>query len=485
MFLKSFRQYANAHPTPLLRIPRRISLFLLAFLPLFAISQILIFMQPAIYRSEASVLTSESAQVDQPPAEADPQQTGIQTQVLLGQDILDKTAARLSERSAPVDVADLHKMLGATPVADSNLIKLHAEGNDPGKLQVVLNAWIDTYRQIRADYIRQVTAQSTATLDGELDRVAVLLAAKRRELDQFRLTHNILSQESSDNQAHARLQGLNASLNSALEEEAKAKAKVEAIRAAIEEGRPVIPNEDSRSLAVLQENAERLRDRLESLRGQYTEQYIDFHPTMKVVKQQLSELDAKISEKERSGTDFMLQEANTAYVAARRTVVDLQKQLAQHKQKAAEYTGQFEKYQAMRQELEGLEKLQQDTKQRLADIEVKQRQTHPQLSVIDWATLPTEPVRPDYWLAAAIALAASVGAGLFAVWLADYLNPNPPLRNLQTITGIRVYPHRPSPNDRRQLLDRRRPPDALGFDPLQAINEAPREDSEDRRRDRR
>jgi hypothetical protein len=52
------------------------------------------------------------------------------------------------------------------------------------------------------------------------------------------LQHDILSLESTDNEAHARLQGLNNSLNAALEEEAKAKAKLDAIRAAIAKAKP-------------------------------------------------------------------------------------------------------------------------------------------------------------------------------------------------------------------------------------------------------
>jgi len=295
---------------------------------------------------------------------------------------------------------------------------------------------------------------------------------KRGEIDQFRIRHGILSEESADNEAHARLQGLNESLNKSLDEEVKAKAKMDALRNAVAQGKAVVPESDSKSLAVMIEQAGRLSEKMENLRGQYTEQYIQFNPALRKIAQELADLQEKINVKLKSDSNIAVIEAENQYAAAHQAVLTIQQQLAEHKKVAADFTTQFAKHQAMQQELLSLESLQQETKQRLADIEVKQRQNYPQVEVIDTASLPSKALRPDYLFESAVALAASLAAALFAVWLGDYLRrsetPQP------AIAGVSAhYLYRePGP-----VIGEATKPKPLGQNPLQSLESpaSPRE----------
>lgn len=442
VFGEDWGRTANSLSWP--RSLRRRSLFLLVFLPVLLISEIYIFLQPAVYESQALVLTTAATPIDQTHGEADPEHVNIQKQVLLGQPVLEKTAETLKEQKTPANLTinELKNLFQVKPVTDTNLVQLTAEGSPPQFLQLALDTWIKTYQQIRAEYIAEVTEKASATIAGEQSRLEQQVRDKRQEIETFRQLHDIVSLESVDNEAHARLQGLNNSLNAALEEEAKAKAKLDAIRAAIADGKAVVPEADSQSMAVLIEKAERLREKLQAQRDQYTDEYIEFHPTLRNLKIQLADLDQKIREKEQVGSGFALQEAEKDYGAARRTVATLKQQMAEHKQKAAEYTNQFAKHKAMQEELIKLEELLQQTKQRLIEIEVKQRQSNPQLDVVDWASLPDRPVKPDYTQEASIAAAVSLSLALLVVWLSDYLNKEPTLTTINTVTEFQLY-HQP------------------------------------------
>ncbi|OAI16369.1 hypothetical protein A1359_08500 [Methylomonas lenta] len=456
---------------------RRWLVFLLVFLPCLFGSQIYIFLQPAIYQSVATVLTMAATDIDQASPEADLQHVSIQKQVLLGSVIMEKTAERLQQLPSNLktwSADELRSLLAVTPEPDTNLVQLQAQGPEPKLLQLAVNAWIESYLQIRAAFIAENTAKVTEELNNELQRIAQQVQDKRNEIDQFRLSHDILSTESADNQAHARLQGLNKSLNDAMEEEVKTKAKFDAILDAISRNETVIPESDSRSMAVLIQQAEKLRDQLAAIEAQYTKEYIDLNPSLSRVREQLAEIEAKISEKSSTGKNVARQEAENNYNAARQAVIALKQQMQAHKKLAADYTSQFTEHQALQKELENLETLQQDTQQRLVEIDVKQREKYPQVDVVDWASLADKPISPNYLQESLLAFAISLALALLAVLIIDYLNRESPPSAPAPLSfgGIHLH-HQP-----QSMLDAlNQQPQRVAYDPLKAlpVEETPRE----------
>lgn len=467
--------FDNHHYTHTRRV-RRWWVFLLVFLPCMLASQTYIFLQPAIYQSMATVLTMAKTDLDQVSPAADVQHVSIQKQILLGPAVLEKTVEHLqnmltNNRSWSQD--ELKNMFTVEPEPNTNLVHLQAEGADPKLLQRAINAWIESYLKLRASFIAENTDKVTLELQDQLKRIERQVADKRSDIDQFRLQHDILSTESADNQTHARLQGLNKSLNDALTEEVKTKAKLDAVLDAISRNQVVVPEADGNTMAVLVQQAEKLRDQLAGLEAQYTKEYIQLNPRLRKVREQLVELETKISEKSSTGKDFARQEAENNYAAARQAVQAIKKQMQEHKQLAAEYTSQFAVHQAMQQELLKLETLQQDTKQRLVDIDVKQREKFPQVDVVDWASLPDKPIRPNYLQQALLALGISLFLALLSVLIIDYLNREPePALSPMNLGGIHLH-HQP-----QAMLDisQQQPPQVV-YEPLKSlpITDIPRE----------
>jgi polysaccharide biosynthesis transport protein len=454
--------------------PRRLLLFAIVFLPLLAVTQIFIFLQPAVYSSQATVSTVAPTGIDEVSAEKDTQHVVIQKQILISQPLLEQTVQYLKEQSPPtlLTVDNLKAMLSVEPVAETNLVQLVAEGGQPHVLQQAVNAWIAVYMKIRAHYISETTEKATAAINKEIALLDQQVEHDRKAVETFRLAHDILSEQSADNQAHARLQGLNQSLNLALDEEVKTRAKLDTVRSALAEGKAVVPDNDSQALADMMQRAQQLREKVAGFQSQFTPEYIQLNPKLHTVVEQLAELETKIGSKIKVGSRYAIQEADNNYAAARAAVKAIKLQMDEHKQKAAEYTSQFSKYQAMQEELLKLEELLQKTKQRLIEIAVKQRQQYPQVDVVDWASLPEKPIRPDYWLESAIAFAACLSLGLFVVWLVDYLYREQGTQSAVTLSGIHLY-HDGADRSAFGLQDRRK---KMVYDPVQLLQQdAPRE----------
>lgn len=454
---------------------RRWLVFMLVFLPCMLVSQIYIFLQPAIFQSVSTVLTMAATDIDQASPSADIQHVSIQKQLLLSPAILEKTVEHLQNmltNNREWSTDQLKSMFAVVPEPDTNLVHLQAEGPEPKVLQRTVNAWIETYLQIRAAFIANNTEKVTTEINDQLRRIDRQVTEKRNEVDQFRLRHDILSTESADNQAHARLQGLNKSLNSALEEEVKTKAKLDIVADAISRNEVVVPEEDTRAMAVLLQQAEKLREQLAAIEAQYTKDYIDLNPNLRRVREQLVDIETKIAEKASVGKDFARQEAERNYVAARQAVAAIKEQMQAHKQLAAEYTSQFAEHQALQQELLKLETLQQETKQRLVDIDVKQREKYPQVDVVEWASLPDRPIRPNYLQESLLALAGSLALALLAVLILDYLSREPQPVAPMNLGGIHLH-HQP-----RAMLDISEQAAAqVAYDPLKSlpVDNQPRE----------
>ena len=243
---------------------RRLVIFLTAFLVCAVVSLSYVFARPAVYQSYATLLTVAKTAIDLPSNDADIQHVAIQQQILLGSELLTETARRLPSihRDAGLSAGGIREILDVRPVADTNLVEMVAQGPDPEILPLLINTWIDVYLDARAKEVSRLLGDTTQVLHQELSALSVKINAKRVELDRFRRTNDISSIEREENEALARLKGLNESLNLASEEEVKTKARLDAINKAIARGQAVVPQEDTRTLSLLESRAQELREEL-------------------------------------------------------------------------------------------------------------------------------------------------------------------------------------------------------------------------------
>jgi hypothetical protein len=128
-----------------------------------------------------------------------------------------------------------------------------------------------------------------------------------------------------------------------------------------------------------------------------------------------------------------------AYSAAQQTVREIRAQLNEHKQEASAFTSKFAQHEALKTDLEGLEKLYRDAQERLVQVKTSRKEKYPQVTVINRAYEPKDPIRPDYTQDALIAIAGSLLFGLLTVWIVEYLTQKKELQMPIAVFGVQSY----------------------------------------------
>jgi len=437
---------------------RRTTIFLLTFLPALAISLFYTFARPPIFQSKASLLTLTDSEIDLPigdskalridleanSGDANLQHVETQRLRLAGSRLLQQTVEKLKSSGSitpetPLTVADVRNMLKVKSIPDTNLVELIAEGSDPEILPQIVNTWIDIYRTTRADESQQTTGKTILALQEKTATLEEKVLQKRKQLDIFRQSHDILSVGRDENLVLARLKGLTESLNKAEEQEVSSRAALDAARNAIANGKPVVPEEDKRSLANLEQRAQELRETIAALEKQYTPQYLALQPQHNVLPQQLAALENEIQSKLEYGKQVVLSDAQREYDAAHQAVAEIHQQLTKHKQKSIGFTTSFNEHEALQQELTQLEELFRNAKDQLTRIELKQ-QSQPQVKVIERAYFSDHPVHPQYQRDAATSFAGSLLLGLLAIWMIEFLGGRKKQPAGITLSGVHMYP---------------------------------------------
>lgn len=423
---------------------RRFIIFVVSFLLCMVISLGYVFSRSAIYQSSATLLTVAKTTIDQVSGDADIQHVAIQKQVLLGTELLAETSRRLEMPA--IKVADVRRMLDVKGIEETNLVEMIAEGSDATVLPVLINTWIDVYLAARAAEITRLTGNTTQIVEDELRGLSEKINIKRIELDRFRQNHDISSVGREENEALARLRGLNESLNTASEEAVKAKSRLDSINKAISRGQSVVPHEDTRTLSLLEQRAQELREELDELDRRYTREYMELSPSLKVVPKKLAALEGEIKQIRQSGQSIVLADAEQEYNAAQQTVRAIRNQLDEHKQTVTVFTTRFTEHDALQSDLEALELLYRETQERLVQIETRYAGKYPQVDVIERAFSPSERIGPNYFLDALIATIGSILFGLFCVWISEFLTRKEQPKSAVNLSGIHLYQSGASPD---------------------------------------
>jgi uncharacterized protein involved in exopolysaccharide biosynthesis len=447
---------------------RRLWLFAGVFLASLAGSLAYVWLREPVYQAAASVLTVAPADIDQPETAANAQHVSVQRQLLLGLPMLEEIRQVLQALGAPGNppvpsIDDLHDMLSVEPVADTNLVELRARGSDPELLARAVNAWTSAYQKLRERSVRTVKVNTSTALDDEFRELGRRVEAKRRQLDDFRRRYDIVSKRDTDNQALNRLSGLNTALNKASDEEVKAAAKLDAIKAALARGEPVLAPREAQGLTELEREAQQLRNQIKDMQKRFQPRMALLNPQLKLLPEQLKQVEAAILAKQEEGKAAALSEAEQAVAAARREVADLRRQVGAIKHEVTQFTTRFAEHDALVKSLEDLEKLHRETEQRLVKVEVKPTEDYPQLQIVDYAYRPSKPLWPDYGRDSGIALGASLGLALFAVLLHDLLTRREQSAPSFKLPDIRVF------SVSEEVLLARRQAQAAALEPAGAV----------------
>ena len=424
---------------------KRFAIFLAVFLASAAASLAYVYQRPAVYESTASLLVT-------PPADrtalaaalpSNPQAVGMERHALMTNSLLELLSDRLN-REAPAaegedwSVPTLQEMLWVERFEETNIVRLWARGPDPAELPVLLNAWIDVYLKIQADFQESLYSET----DRELSRQAIELQErverKRDELALFRDTNDIVSMEREENRAVSRLRGLSLSLDEAREEVVKASSNLETATLAVARGEVVAGREDKIRIAELEDEVAIRRSQIADFRRRFTDAFIPLDRDIQLAFQELESFELQLAERRRIASERAIEEARRELASARQTAEELTRQLSESEREISAFSELFAEHEALTEELRDLEDAFRDITEQQVRRQVDRDRAVTQVEVLERANEPSEPSWPNYTRDAAIAVGGSALLGFIVVLAFDFFTRPPPQTGVQTLAPITI-----------------------------------------------
>lgn len=411
---------------------------LLVFFSVFAVCAIAslayTFLRTPIYLASARLQVVPQGKLpkgESPPADSTPAVL-VELQVLNSRPLLESVVARLQQDGELGElegdpVSAVQDMLSVTRLEGTNVILIEARGPQRTLLPRLINRLIETYGEQQSQAGRSSLQAELADAREEARVIDEKTAAKKREAEAFRTRANIVSAERDENQTLSRVKGLGASLSTATDREAVAEGKVQALEQAIQEGKRAPQARDNPTVAGLENRLSQLREEWRAMERKYTPQYLEMDPVAVALKTRIANLEQQLAGERSKSQQNALAEAREELASARAVTRRLQQRLAEDKQSVQVFSRQFGEYQALQEELRGLEQMRLAARQRLLALEASEVARKPRIKVVEAATTPQTAWRPLYARDAGISLAGSLLLAFLAVWFVEFFDRSEPV----------------------------------------------------------
>lgn len=388
--------------------------------------------RPALYRATVKLqITQPGSVAARSDAAAPPAAAAdflAQVQVIDSGPQLERLAQRLGEMAVPLDtggldaVAALRRMIVVRPVADTEVAELQATGTVAGVLAPVLNQLVLVYREQLLTRYGQNNAQQLADLRHELERLEKTAAERRNQIERFRNRAGILSTERDENEAVARSRGLGVALNSAMEKQAAAEARLAALQQAAAGGGGTTRAKDDPTLAALENRMSQAREEIRDMERTYTADFMAMDPRARALRARLAELERQVVQQRATSQGSALSTAQEEAAAAAATVASLRDQLQAERQGLRSFSAGFAQSKLLEDDLAQIEHARRETLERLTKLDAAERSREPGVTVLEPAVTPTQPFAPDYWRDGVLVLAASFVLALLAMGFVELFN---------------------------------------------------------------
>jgi uncharacterized protein involved in exopolysaccharide biosynthesis len=423
---------------------RRVLVFFSVFALCAAASLAYTFLRPAIYLASArlQVVPQGALPKGETVAADSTAAVLVELQVLNSRPLLETVVSRLEKdgelRNLPADpVTAVQAMLSVTRLEGTNVILIEARGPHRTLLPRLINVLIETYGEQQLQAGRSSSQAELADAREEARVIDEKAAAKKREVEAFRMRSNIVSAERDENQTLSRVKGLGASLSTATDREALAEGKVHALEQAIQEGKRAPQAKDNPTVAGLENRLSQLREEWRAMERRYTPQYLDMDPNAVALKTRIGNLEQQLANERGKSQQNALAEAREELASARAVTRRLQQRLAEDRQSVQAFSRQFGEYQTMQEDLRGLDQMRMAARQRVLALEASELARKPRIQVVEAAATPQTAWRPLYWRDAGIGLAGSLAVAFLAVWFVEFFNRREPV---PTATSTVIIP---------------------------------------------
>lgn len=453
--LSSLRSYLELDVTPDLdgatatrrSNRRRLRVFLLVFLLVLVPGLVWNFMRPAEYMASARVQINPgrvAAPASGGEAARSEAELLTQAQKLTSRPLLEKVAGKLAGQGLELSGGDaavqLQRMIRVVPIAGTEVVEVQAVGARPQQLATALNVLLEAYRDEMKATFGSESGESLDKARSEVERLTKAVQERRARLEAFRSENGVLSPERDENEAVAQVKGLATALNAANEKAAQAEARLLALRETVANGRGGSAAKDDPTLAAMENRAAMTREELREMDRVYTPEYMNLDPRARALKTRLIELERQIDVQRVASQQAAVAAAEQERASARATVERLQAQINAQKAGIQSFSSRFTQVKSQEDDLAQIEKASRDAMERYALLEASDRSRQPGLKLLESASVPRRPFRPDYLADAAIVLGLAFGLGLLAMWFVELFHRQPPAKAPAATTTVIVPP---------------------------------------------
>ncbi|MCW8886782.1 MAG: hypothetical protein OQK12_16265, partial [Motiliproteus sp.] len=347
----------------------------------------------------------------------------VHQQRLNSRRMMSELASALAENTdIKVNSDELMTSLDVLPITDSRLLQLSASGGDPERLVTYLNYWTQLYlSQFNIVKIEDNQSEIEA-LQQRLSSVENKVLQKRKDLDQFKTKHSIVSAEREENRSLAKIQALNKALDNTLEEHAKAAALLDSLKTALAAGKEVVRPEDQATISKLNQDVVAHQEEYRSKAEIFTPTYMSMDPDMRALGNKIVVLEEKITTLRDRSRTLYFEDAERDLAAARNQKRRLERELRDHRAAAQAFSSSLDRFNAMRSELEELESSAQALRSRLVDEQVNQPY-ETKVELLEPPFVASRPIHPDYIQDSIYSVAGGFAFACLSLLIYGFLNP--------------------------------------------------------------
>ena len=302
------------------------------------------------------------------------------------------------------------------PVSRSRLVNVRFDSNDAQLSARIANTLAENYIDQNLDARWKATQKATDWLSQQLVGVKAKLEKSEEQLQDYAQRNGLVFRETdkgtSENVANERLQQLQEELTKAQAE----RYEKEAVYRLVQAG-------DYGSLPGVVENKliQDLSERLAELKRQFADLSTKFnpeYPRVKEIQSQINEIEATLKEERQRVADKI---ANEYLAAVRRE--SLVKQALDEQQKQVNLIAEKAvQYNILKREVDTNRQLYEGLLQRLKEAGVSASLKASNIRIVDSATPPARPAKPEIPLNLAVTTLLGLGLGISAAFLQERLD---------------------------------------------------------------
>ena len=362
---------------------------------------------------EFSSKNKETGFIDHITGAIDSVQSGIKDLIIRPVDTNQVVDKKLKEQSKQDSLINRFiSRVSVEPIGSSRLVNLSFEAHDRQLAADGANNLADGFIDWLLERKVDATKKGRDFLKKQLNQSQVNLEESEEELNKFAKTNDIVSLEENMNNIYHTF----STLNEALAEAQKLRLEKEALYSHVQNGRieslPEIINDSY---------IQNLKTQHAQVKSDYSQMAATFkaeYPPLKELGAKVASLDAKINEAERNVASSI----ESDYRSSLKKEQTLQSKYDEQKLLALDLNERSVQYNILNREVESNKLLYDTLLQRLKETEVASAITASHIQVVDYASVPLSPYKPNLKLNLLLACVFGLFGGVGLAFFVEYLD---------------------------------------------------------------